>query len=591
MKSVLFAVKASNIPSSTLEAFETKMMQYLRTQSREYSDAIGNHCDHKEGLLSACNQFRPDVLIINEELTGNGDIVDVIKNIKSQFPALQVVVLLTRQRSPGDARLANLAMMGVYNWMAAPWKVEQIGNLILSPKTMKDVEAYIPKVSATANGLAFDTKIVDKSELDRNKLDDLDDVGVGLINSQGSSLVNAGTVSDINDTVTSNSRQSYQKVIDGGFVFKGGVKPHHIEPKAPEVKPEPIPEPVKPVVEVKPVKVEPIPVPPIPAPAVQKPVIEERKREPVLPKEPVSPRSTHEELTRELEEAAAQVTEALEQPKPVQTPKEERKVEREVPKNTISDEKAALLDKIGKVSSPKQSHPEIKKPEPVEKQQTVEKVAPAKAPAQPAEKKPFDVAKLKLPNAHKILFLHAAPLTSSLAIQIAYFLKQRGQAVTFVDLNKNSFLKPFYKDGDSLEGIPTIRSTFKDYKDVDCDYVIADAVAGNGIEKIIPMFDHVSVIVPSDLNVVSTFSQRYSSLLKNYGYVVDKAFAGGYTVKQMKEVGPGARYYESIKIVPSVKDSPEFGYKDILDAERDGTPLVDREEYLVTLRFLLEGLK
>lgn len=447
-KTVLFAISMDGMAASQAKAFEEKTMFSVRSGSRDYFNANSIHCDYKDGLMKMCQQYRPSAMVVNELLSGMGNIFDIVREIKSEFSDINIVILLKDNRVVGDAVLANLAAAGIYNWLSAPWKPEAIASLICSPKKLKDVEAYIPKIIEKANGLAFDTKLVERVE---DKLEDL--APTGLSGASNAVAVDE-KMEDLNqhtEEIEVDYHQSSPKKVSGfgkrGFGKSGISLSLNTEAKQPveEVKKE---EPVVP----EPVKME-----------VPKP-------EP--PKTPVAPQFN---------------------PRPVEEKKPETKTNLK-----LSESRSQLLDRIGKKKQEefKAKEKELQELKAKEEKLKEEKLKEIKKEEPKPEVKQLSLNKMEFsPKYKKVLFVRALPLSTVLPLHIAKLSN-----ATFVDFNKESCYDGFDK---------VYKTTIKEAKLPDDERIVADVVAGNGLEKIIPLFDLVIVIVPEDDFVIKTFNKRY----------------------------------------------------------------------------------
>lgn len=218
MKTVLFAIAMEKFAYTAAEQFENKVVEILRTGSREFADTTSFHCDYKEGIEKMCKQYHPDCLVVNEALLGIGNIYDIVRELKSEYPEMLIVMLIKEQRAVGDAILANLVTAGIYNWIVAPWKPEAVANALIAPKKFKDVEMYVPKIIEGPNGLAFEPKVIERVE---DKIEDLPDM---LETPTNNALKLNGKVDDIGKSEEHKSA-SYSRKIAGGFNFGKSFRP------------------------------------------------------------------------------------------------------------------------------------------------------------------------------------------------------------------------------------------------------------------------------------------------------------------------------------------------------------------------------
>lgn len=488
MKKILFAIASERFNSDKVRALEEAVCNELRIGSREYADLTSSlHCDYKDAIARMCTQERIDVLVVNENLQGQGDLLSILKEIKSELPAITIVMLLTQNRGVGDAFLANAVASGVYNWVVAPWSKKNIANVIISPKKMKDVEMYMPKIIEGKNGLAFDTVVVEKKAEALEDLNDLPDL-LGS-NTNNGTLVNG--VNDLGAEKTNKSIGYSRKMFGSKFGFGKAVKPKAISHETQEeipVKPEPVE-----------LKMESIP-------PVEEPKTEIQKESPVE-----KPKFSFAEFYAKKEEELK----TLEDKKPIEEIKEEIKEEVK-PQTEIEDVKPAegTESKANQIKAPdfKPTKMKPKKPE--------------------VEDKTIGTIKFT-PKYQRILFIRALPLTSAIPAHIASLTKFR-----FVDLNKNDNSNVGYFDD-------MVKTNIKE-----CELpegpIVADVIVGNGVEKIIDKFDHVVVIFPEDLNVIKEFVKRYP-FIKDCGVVLDKCTSGVLPIVLLRKNIPNCLYIDTVK--------------------------------------------
>lgn len=530
-KTVLFAISTETISAEKAKKFEDDTMKIIRSGNRDYYNSNSVHCDYKDGLIKMCQQYRPSVAIVNELLPGMGNVFDIVKEIKSEFPEIIIVMLLKDARVVGDAVLANLTAAGIYNWLSAPWRTEAVASLVVTPKKMKDVEAYIPKIVEGSNGLAFETKIVERVE------DELDDIVAPNFSSSSNALAMDGKLDDFS-LQKENLEVGYHKVIGKGFTsgfgskFKIGaannmpiLNPGVREEAEPEVKPE-IKEEVKPVVkeEIKPVE----DAPKAPPQVFSKTIKEEEK--------------VKEEPKQEVQKQEVPVP-----PKPVANKR---------PKKELRVEQRAILDRIRVKDAPEEKQAVKQIPE-----EEAKKSIQAAVAQKPVEKKVAKLLSLSeynfVPKYNKVLFIRALPLSTVFPIHIADL-----SSALFVDFNKESCYDGFAN---------VYKTTIKECQLPNNGRIVADAVAGNGIEKVAKKFDYVIAIVPEDDFVINTFVKRYPDiadlvLVQNSNKVINFKERGNIfgdkvkTISFLNEKTPIVQ--ESLTEKKLLLDSPEYA-KDV----------------------------
>lgn len=508
MKNVLFAINMEGITPNEVKSFEEKTTLALRSGSKDYAEVKPYHADYKEAVLRSCSQFDIDVLIINERLQGCDDFAKLIKEVKSEFPTILIVALITDNKMIGDPMLANLVATGVYNWIPSPWKPEKVANLVISPKKLKEVENYMPRIVEGKNGLAFDKVVVDNKD-EFSRPDELNDI---LKMSNNGELVDA--LDDVDEKVSQDDVIFTKKIKTRKGVFGRILKPKATVSEAP-------------------------------AAEVQKeePVQETEKEETV-------------KFSEDMDFAQFMNANKKEPEKPVTY--------------NIPDEPDILT---------------LDDPEPVKSEPVVEVKEPVEIPTK--KKKPNGIKNFQetmiafpkidettlsqinfVPKYKRILFVRALPLSSLVPSHICKLMN-----ATFVDFNKNS------SAGNMIPN--TVKTTIKEHDIPDDEYLVGDVVAGNGVETLLPYFEHVVVILPEDSYAIANFVERYS-FISECGVVIDKATTGVLNFKQLLKLIPESKYIDTVKIEDCRKDVERAFMKNEL--------LMENPLYQKSLSFLLKDL-
>ena len=548
-RTVLFALSGAGMSPDVIKAFEEKTMVAIRAGSKEYYNSNSVHCDYKDGLIKMCQQYNPNAVIISELLTGNGNVFEIAKEIKSDFPATTIVLLFKDNRPVGDAVLADLVSSGIYDWVVAPWKPELIASSVVSPRKAKDVEAYKPKIIEGANGLAFETKMIQK-----RVEDEVDTIDNSVFSPENRGLAVEGTLSAINQPEKS-AEVDYHQVVNrkhnmgfakprtGGLGVNLSLKTSN-EPKS----------------EVKEEKT--VPTANIESLLQRNIEVKEEEPKPELPKvqkEPV------EELKTELK------TELIEELKTEEKASDDFDFDRRsMLKNKLSalNKKDEKVEKIKENVPPKFDARPVDKPKAPVKEDRSEAFEKALKTAETRKQEPKPILSLNQldfnPEYKKVLFVRALPLSSIFPIHLAKLSKAK-----FVDFNKESCYDGFAN---------VYKTTFKEAKLPDSEYIVADAVAGNGIEKIAKMFDLVIAIMPEDHFAISTFMKRYPNLTNNYIIQNPAKIINFKEAKELFGKSLGKMYFLDEK-------TPAIG-----DALRNKKLLMDDPEYAKSVNFIVKNL-
>lgn len=526
-RTVLFALSSAGVSPQNTKAFEDKTMVAIRAGSKDYYNSNSVHCDYKDGLLKMCGQYKPSAVIINELLTGNGNIFEIAKEIKSDYPNTTVILLLKDNRPVGDAVLADLVSSGIYDWVSAPWRTDQVANMVVSPRKRKDVEIYRPKIVEGANGLAFETKTIQK-----RIEDDLDAIDNTVFTPENRALSVDEEINPLNQTEEI-PEVDYHQVIGRRHSFGFGrpkgkglginlslnsstVEIPKEEPKeeikAPEISTliqKNVSEVAKPVIEA---------------------IKQAEKVEPVL-------HASKEELLNKM--SKFNKANKVEEPK--------------VKQLAISEDKIEALKKVLKEDSPKQPTFDARvKPAETEKKANVKKQINTLADIE------------FIPKYKKVLFVRALPLSTVFPLHLA-----KMSNAAFVDFNKESCY-------DGFEDV--YKTTFKEAKMPDTECVVADAVAGNGIEKIAKYFDHIIAIIPEDYFVIKTFLKRYPDLTKTFILQNSEKLINFKEVKDLFPNGLDKMYFLNEKTLA------------VANALQNKTMLMDNSEYSKNVNYIIKNL-
>lgn len=131
-----------------------ELENYLKQNVDKDYDFLGETV-YREGILKTIRTLNkiPDILIIRETLPGNTDIMEIVYEIRKEFPKTRII-FLAGDRSVGDKLLKALVDCGVYDILyGASLYAPDIITLIYNPNSFKDV-AYlqgIPKFSKGEN--------------------------------------------------------------------------------------------------------------------------------------------------------------------------------------------------------------------------------------------------------------------------------------------------------------------------------------------------------------------------------------------------------------------------------------------------------
>lgn len=102
---------------------------------------------YREGIINGISKNSPDILIVRETLEGSENILDIIYNVRTNFPDIRII-FLGSNRKPGDALLASIVGYGIYDVLIGEKiNVFDIIRIIKEPNNIADVKHLQPKIS------------------------------------------------------------------------------------------------------------------------------------------------------------------------------------------------------------------------------------------------------------------------------------------------------------------------------------------------------------------------------------------------------------------------------------------------------------
>ena len=97
---------------------------------------------YKSGILKKIEETRPDVVVIRENILGNENILDIIFEIRTQYPAVRVVFFAETEED-GNNMIATLVSYGIYDILSGKkLKLAAMVNIIKTPRTLKDIGKF-----------------------------------------------------------------------------------------------------------------------------------------------------------------------------------------------------------------------------------------------------------------------------------------------------------------------------------------------------------------------------------------------------------------------------------------------------------------
>ena len=133
---------------------------YLRDFDASQYKSAGD-AGYREVVLNKISELNPDIVILSDLLSGQAPLMQMIFDIKKYFPNLRIIYL-TGHDDNSTGKLTQLVIYNVYDFIAADeWNLDEIVNLIKNPKTLSDVQVYLPSPKEELNKNQFLAKHVD----------------------------------------------------------------------------------------------------------------------------------------------------------------------------------------------------------------------------------------------------------------------------------------------------------------------------------------------------------------------------------------------------------------------------------------------
>lgn len=500
---IIFAMNNANNDEITIKKFEDLVIQSFNDEIPGFRLDNAFHCTNKSALLRITDEASADLLILNEELPGEESMIDVLKTVRVNQPDMQIVMLLTSERKPGNKFVSELVDLGIYDWLYPKWKPISIVKSFTDPKRKSDVEDYL-MVSESSENTSF--RYFD-TELDLNQ----SSVQEKRVAPKYTSVLPMGVAEGLSKISYIESIPSVEEV---SVSLKGNEKTKTSNDD--DMKKEPVNKPVAQPADVKPINIEKV------GDKVDIEGLQGLRRTNVIER-----RSAHYISTD----------------KPVDEKEEFAKKEKS-PKQEVKFEKPKE-EKFAKESVKK----EVK-----EKVKVATKVEDNK-------KQEIIISK----DINKVLVLHVLPLTSYIAPTIYTTFKKSNKDCVYIDLtNGNNPLNEYLVNRKFNVKKSLIKNSINLIKETPC--AVIEMVAGNGMEKVLPLVDRIIIVTPQDKYALNLFASRYKDMIKKpYDIFVEKAIYGACTVADLLEILPESKSVTLLRVVKDETNGKVLSGKDYKD--------------------------
>ena len=141
MKSILMGIGYAN--------WENELIRKLKLEKRFVFTEVAID---RGSIIAKVKQYKPDIAIFREALTGQGDWLEIIYTLRKTMPELRII-FITKMRDVGDEFLSALTSYGVYDLMVGDsLRTNDVIEVVLRPRTFDDISKYIPEVVIGEDG-------------------------------------------------------------------------------------------------------------------------------------------------------------------------------------------------------------------------------------------------------------------------------------------------------------------------------------------------------------------------------------------------------------------------------------------------------
>lgn len=561
MKTILFATGN--------EAFENAVMNQLKNMTSEEYKNVG-YVLHKETIIARCNELKPDILVLNDDLDGGTPTLDVIREFKENLSESRLI-FITKPRQIGDAVMASVVAYGYYDIITDnPVSVRKVAELIVNPNNYQAVSRYMPNMMASKDGneLLFDTKIVERGYTAGKDLDDIDDstpdlsknitplerldvakeiddenIGDIEIDQNETRIEEQEELDSLEPEKTKFSKgQSLQRLTilsPMGLNF-GSSKPKH---SSPEDKLKTL---VQEIEENKEeVKKELPRLNLLSDSKIQNPVLQKGSNFEVQPKAEVE----YAEQVLDEEENVGSIMDAI---------NESRSAMKEV-LDSREDISAKIMNETvveepeEEVVEPSVEYSEYLKAVEEDQHETeqavngnelleeIDKLAPLDVEEEPEDvviEKIFEIKDFEWNIPGKIFgFIRTNYSSSFTSVNLAYLLAKQGKRVVIVETSNESPIDRFFENGrinSMVEGDVSKKISYLKTKCVDVeefirekqlrekyDFIFIESVVGHAIGRVLPLLDYKMIQGTEDKFVVGIIKKRYPEIFRDYMLILD----------------------------------------------------------------------
>lgn len=111
--------------------------------------------DYRKDLLDECTKYKPDILVVSDNIGGSEDLISLLINVKYAVPSIRIVYFTSELTPRDDVRrnlFSVLISMGVYDILFDNrFSVDILKHLLKHPKTINSVNKILLKNNSKKN--------------------------------------------------------------------------------------------------------------------------------------------------------------------------------------------------------------------------------------------------------------------------------------------------------------------------------------------------------------------------------------------------------------------------------------------------------
>lgn len=130
----------------------------------------------KEALFDTIRREKYDVVILREDLSGNTDLIDIFKTIRSSSNNTQIIFFMNK-RNNGDPFFIELFLFNIYDFVILPnIKLDEVFSFLEKPRQFGEIVNLLPLRAERIRNLIIEANKNLKAPLQLDEDGDIDEV-------------------------------------------------------------------------------------------------------------------------------------------------------------------------------------------------------------------------------------------------------------------------------------------------------------------------------------------------------------------------------------------------------------------------------